>query len=361
LALAAGLLITAGPLFSQPAQAQQSWQVLVSIGEDSQLARFELDPKTGKLTPRETIAVPGSPGALVLSTKQPRLYVALRNKNSVADYSLGSEPGDLELLNTTPVVENPVYLALDRNERFLLTSYYGKHKLAIYPLNGSFQVGETATEVLDTEKNPHSLQIDRSNRFLYVPNTGADSVLQYAFDAATGKLQPLDPPKVMFPTKTGPRHFYFHPQLPFVYFVNEHGSSVTACRQDSAQGTLSVLQTITTLPPDFTGKNFCAHIEITPDGKYLYASNRGHNSLAMYRIDAKSGELTSLGQQATEAIPRAFNLDPRGQYLIAAGQASHKLEVFRVDSETGTLRSLEIVPVGRGPAWVSIFAWPRSR
>jgi 6-phosphogluconolactonase len=186
-----------------------------------------------------------------------------------------------------------------------------------------------------------------------VPNTGADKVLQFKFDPATGKLSPNSPAELATGTNTGPRHFWFHPSRNYVYFVNEKGSSVTCCRLDTQAGTLSAFQTIPTLPADFAGNNTCAHIETTPDGKYLYASNRGHDSLAVFSVDPSTGRLTAMGQQPTEKTPRAFAIDPSGRYLFAAGQASNQLASYRIGDD-GRLQPLNVIPIGKGPAWVQI-------
>jgi 6-phosphogluconolactonase len=251
----------------------------------------------------------------------------------------------------TPVVDNPVYLATDKQGRYLLTAYYGAAKAAIYPIKSDGTIGSQSTSLVETDKNPHSIQADPSSKYIFVPNTGADKVLQFKFDATTGKLSPNSPAELATGTGTGPRHFWFHPKANFVYFVNEKGSSVTCCRLDAQSGTLAAFQTISTLPSEFSGNNTCAHIECTPDGKYLYASNRGHDSIACYAVDIATGKLTSLGQQPTEKTPRAFAIDPSGRYLLSAGQGSDRVASYRIGPD-GRLQPLGVYPAGKSPAWV---------
>jgi 6-phosphogluconolactonase len=325
----------------------------LSIGGENRIALYNVNPATGEIAHQADFAAGGAPGALCVDPKQQLLYAAIRTGDSVATLSIDPQTGKLSERGRTSVVSNPVYLATDKQGKHLLTAYYGAHKVAVYPIGGDGVVQSSATAVLETGKNPHSINIDQNNRFVFVPNTGADKVLQYRFDAASGKLSPNTPAEVHLGEGTGPRHFFFHPAKPWVYFVNEKGSSVTSTRLDSSPGTLEPFQTISTLPSDFSGNNTCAHIEITPDGKFLYASNRGHDSLACYSIDADSGRLTMLGNVATEKTPRAFNLDPSGKLLYAAGQASGKLASYRVQSD-GLLKPLQTYEVGKGPAWVLI-------
>lgn len=326
--------------------------VYISVGEDKKIAIYQMDTTSGALTPAGELQLEGAPGSLAIDPKHKFLYAAVRSKGTVQTLAIDRQTGGLSPQGTAPVVDNPVYLMVDRGGKYLLTSYYGAAKAAIYPIDRSGTVNSSASAIATTDKNPHSIMVDPSNRFVFVPNTGADKVLQYKFDASAGTLTPNTPPEVAIGPKTGPRHFYFHPTASRVYFVNETGSSVTACELDATSGTLKTLQTISTLPDKFDGKNTCAHIEITPSGKYLYASNRGHDSIACFSIDATSGQLTSLGQQATEATPRAFTIDPTGNFLYAAGQASGKLAAYRIDQATGQLKPLTTYTVGKGPAWV---------
>lgn len=335
---------------SSMAAAAERTFVLISAGGDNQIQTFELDASP---TLVRKLDLPGAPGAMTFDAKRNRLYVAVRSKNSVAAFAVEQPGAKLKLLGMTTVIDNPVYLATDKEGRYLLTAYYGAAKAAIYPIHADGTVGGEPTSVVATDKNPHSIQADPSNRFVFVPNTGADKVLQFRFDAASGKITPNEPAELQTGANTGPRHFWFHPQADFVYFVNEKGSSVTCCRLDKSKGTLAAFQTITTLPADFKGNNTCAHIETTPDGKYLYASNRGHDSLAIFAINAETGMLTALGHQPTEKTPRAFAIHPSGTYLIAAGQGSNQMATYKI-GPNGLLQPAAVTPTGKSPAWVQI-------
>ena len=200
------------------------------------------------------------------------------------------------------------------------------------------------------------MQTDLSNRFAFVPHIadkGPNLIFQFKFDQGTGRLTPNSPPRLT-PADAGPRHYCFHPSKDILYFTNEQGSSVTAYNLDSSAGTLSAFQTVSTLPNDYEGENSCAQIQISPSGRFLYAPNRGHDTIAGFSVDASTGELTPVGHTPAEAVPRAFTLDPGGNFLYAAGLESGRLASYRIDRETGGLEPLETHTVGQGPMWVLI-------
>lgn len=332
--------------------------VYVSVGDEKKLATYAMDPDSGELTPSEMIALGGAPGSLGVDEDQRNLYAALRSNMSIQGLAINSKSGALTSQETIKAVENPVYVIPDINRRYLLTAYYGADKIAFYPINENGTLKAEASQIVATGRNPHSIRMDPSNRFVFVPNTGADTILQFKFDSEKGTVTPNDPPSIRTETGAGPRHFTFHPNGKFVYVVNEKNSSTTAYSFDESKGTLETLQTLPTLPADFTGKNTCADIEITPDGKYLYSSNRGHDSLAGYQIDPTTGRMTSIGHTPTEKTPREFAIDPSGKFVFSCGQASGKMIAYRLDSATGKLNPLKTYDVGKGPAWVLVLRFP---
>lgn len=322
----------------------------VSIGGEKQIAIYHMNPESGALKEQSRVTVGGAPGSLALHPSKKYMYAAVRSKGTVATLKVDPKTGGLKKIGSTKVVTNPVYIAVDKTGKYLLTAYYGAAKVAVYPIGDDGVVKDKATVVLSTGKNPHSILIDKANKHVYVPNTGADQILQFAFNESNGKLIPLKPAVVKTAKVTGPRHFYFHPSKPFAYACNEKASSVTAFAI-SKSGTLKAIHTVTTLPSDFKGRNSNADIEITPNGKFLYASNRGHDSLAMYAIDQKTGRIKPLGQVKTEKTPREFNIDPTGRFVYSAGQRSGRMISYAIQND-GTLKPLKTYKVGRGPAWV---------
>ncbi|MEX2080383.1 MAG: beta-propeller fold lactonase family protein, partial [Dehalococcoidia bacterium] len=210
-------------------------------------------------------------------------------------------------------------------------------------------------DTIETGKKAHSIQTDPANRFAFVPHVGElNKVEQFRFDPAAGTLAHNTPPHMPAGEGQGPRHMQFHPGGKWACFVNEQGKSVTLCDYDSAKGTMKQRQTLPTVPPDWDlSKGSCADIHISADGKFVYASNRGHDSLAVFSIDEAAGKLTSLGQTPTEKTPRSFCIMPAGEkFVVSAGQDSHRLIVYRRDAGTGSLTPLKTYDCGKGPGWV---------
>ena len=239
----------------------------------------------------------------------------------------------------------------------MLSSYYEGGKAAVHSLGDNGVVSGPAIEWLDTAHGAHSFQTDPSNRFSFVPHIadkGPNEIFQFRFNERTGRLTPNSPARVSPDRELGPRHFCFHPHLSLLYFSDEQGSSVTSYRLDSSVGTLTPIRTVSTLPDDYSGRNSCSQIQITPSGKYLYAPNRGHNSIACFAVDVDTGELTSIGQVPTEPVPRAFSLDPEGTFLFAAGLESGRLASYKIDGDSGKLAPLQTYDVGQKPMWVLI-------
>jgi 6-phosphogluconolactonase len=311
------------PVTAEAVAEEMMDNVYVSLGNARRIVHFHLDRQTGRLTRKSDLEVPGTPGSQVARLDRRQLYVAMRSIKSVSRLLIDPQSGALTLDGTTPVAENPVYLYLDRPGRHLLMSSYSGNLAAIYPLDERGVMTATPTMVLETERNPHSIMLDPSGRYGYIPNTGSDSIWQLHYDQEKGVLTPNDPDRLATEGGAGPRHFYFHPTLSVVYFVNETNSSVTAFRLDADTGKLEKLQSLSTLPEGYQDKanNTCADIEVTPCGRFLYASNRGHDSLAGYAIDSESGKLTILGRSRPSRHPF---VQYRSQWSIPARGRSRK-------------------------------------
>jgi len=325
--------------------------VYVSFAGETRLARFRQDPETGELTPRPSVALPGHAGALMTNRSRSHLFVALREEGRLCSFSLaGPEP---ELLSNIPAGEDPAYIALDRAERFLLTAYYVSNKVTVHALDPEGRLSAEPVQSLATDRCAHGILADRSNRFVYVPHTAANAIFQFRFDARRGLLTPNEPPVLQRPEQTGPRHLVFHPRLPVVYVNNEQESSVSWYAWEDGVGTLRLLGTRPTLPAGEQVANSTADLELHPDGLTLYCANRGHNSLARFSVDKGTGALTPLGHQATEAVPREFNVTPDGRFLYVAGEGSGKLAAYRI-GEQGRLAPLATYEAGRQPFWVLV-------
>ena len=242
----------------------------------------------------------------------------------------------------------------NKTGRYLFSAYYGEGAVAINAIDKNGAVLAPHRQWIPTDEHAHCFFPDPSNRYLFVPHTmPVNAIYQFTFDETTGELAANEVVKVDAVYGEGPRHYEFHPSLDVVYVANENGSSVTVYDFNPDEGTLAPRQTLSTLPEGFTERNTCAQIHIHPSGKFLYISNRGHNSIAGYAVQ-DDGSLTSLGQTPTEPIPRPFNLDPEGNFLFAAGQKSDKMAGYRIDTETGGLTPLKVYDVGDQPMWIMI-------
>lgn len=325
--------------------------VYVSFSGERRIARFTQNPETGRLTAIASTAIPGHAGSLVIDPNQEFLFAALREEGRLASFRFDGT--DLKLVSDVSAGDDPAYIATDRSGKFLLTAYYISNKVTVHSIGENGELSGTPLQSIPTAPNAHGINSDASNQFVFVPHTSANSIFQFRFDAKTGHLTPNQPPVLQREKSTGPRHLVFHPRLPIVYVDNEQQSSVSWYGLDQKQGTLKLLGTESTLPPDFKGVNSNADIEIHPSGKFIYCSNRGHDSLAMFAVDEQTGALTSLGQMPTESTPREFNITRSGKFLYAAGESSGKLAGFHILPD-GRLQRFATYRAGKEPFWVLI-------
>ena len=342
--------------------------VYVGNADSQDISVLELKPN-GDITPVETVAVPGptKPGGslpLAISPEKHRLYAALRNEPyTVVTFDIDPKTGRLKLVGPGPLADSMAYITIDRTGRFLLGASYGGNKVTVNAI-GPDGVVAPAQEVVDTLPNAHAIIFDPTNRYVLHTSLGGDVVYQQKFEARTGKLSPNDPPTVSVKAKGGPRHLIFSPDKKFVYLLNELDAAIYVFPWDAATGTLGrETQVASALPKDADGKAleikpWAADIHLTPDGKYLYASERTSSTLAAFRVDAKTGALTGIGSFATEKQPRGFAIDPTGRYLLAVGQMSNSMTSYAIDKKTGVLSKLKQIPMGRNPNWVEIVALP---
>jgi 6-phosphogluconolactonase len=268
---------------------------------------------------------------------------------AVSAFAVDRRRAELRLLNREPSHGGaPCYVTIDRTGRFALVANYSGGSVSVLPLGRDGRLG-AATDLsrhsgsgpnAERQQAPHAhcIVLDPLNRYAFAADLGADRLVCYRFDARRGKLAPAAEPWVKTAPGAGPRHFAFHPGGKLAYLVNELDSSVTALSYDGTRGRLRPFQTIGTLPADYSGENTCADIHVSPSGRFLYVSNRGHDSLACYAIARRGGRLSLIEHVSTRGrTPRNFAIDPTGRFLLAANQNSHNIVVFRLDSRTGRL------------------------
>jgi len=280
------------------------------------------------------------------------LYSAHGDGTEVLAYRIDAATGRLNLLSRQPTRgTNGVHLSIDGTGRFLALANYASGTLVALPINadGSLApVSDIATltgtpgphRTEQTISHPHQCPFDPSGHVIVVPDKGFDRVFAFRLDATSGKLVPGDPPSVAARSGAAPRHVDFHPTRPFVYVINELDSTITVYAFDAEKGGLKPLQIVPSLPSTYTGNNSGAEIWVAPSGRFVYGSNRGHDSIAIFAIDGQTGMLTAVGWEPTQGhTPRFFGLDPTGTELYAANQNSDTVVVFRVDPATGKLKA----------------------
>ncbi|MGK3990057.1 lactonase family protein [Sorangium sp. So ce136] len=338
---------------------QTTTYVYVSSAESREISVLRLDTADGSLAPVQTVGVESQAGPLAVSPDQRFLYIALRSEpHAVQSFALDAASGRLKPLSAAPLPDSMAHLVTDRSGRHLFGASYGGHKISISPIGSDGTVGEPAA-VLPTGQHAHATLVAPSNRHVFVTTLGSDAVMQWRFDAATGRLTPSDPPTLPVRPRAGPRHLVFSPDGRFVYLLNELDASVEVLAFDAGRGTLSAVQSLSTLPEGFSGKPWAADVHLTLDGRFLYTSERTSSTLAGFRVDAQTGRLSLVSHTPTEQQPRGFHIDPSGRWLVAAGQLSHALRVHAIDRASGRLDGSRSHPVGRSPHWVEILSFPR--
>ncbi len=339
----------------------------VGLQDADKIAVFSIDD-SGKLSKEGEVSAVGGPSVMAVSPDRQMLYVGQRAGPAIIAFAIAPKTGELRAAGAATQRHAPTFLAPDRTGRFLLVAYYQGGGAAVFRLAGDGTLGAPSQEWLATAIGAHAIATDRSNRFAYVPHiariqdnvleppkniAGPNTIMQFRFDAESGSLSANSPAQVAQGDLVGPRHYCFHPTLDLVYFSNEQGCSVTLYQINSSDGTLAPLQTISTLPAGFDARNTCSQIHLTPSGRFLYVGNRGHNSIAGFRVAPGAGLLMPAGHVATEPVPSAFCLDPEGKFLFAAGTASGRLASYGIDAENGALTPLAIDDLGPRPAAVA--------
>ncbi len=333
--------------------AREQSVVLVSLTGDEAIKLYDLDPQSGALALRATSPAHGPSGALFLHPSRPVLYDAHVGAATLASFHLNAASGVLTLINKVDTgLETPAHLITDRAGRFLLTAYYTGGGITVHRLGDDGAIGDLVQRI-DTGPKAHAVLLTEDERFVFVPHVCPNNkTSQFRFDARTGQLAPNDPAELAPPAgEPGPRHLCFRPRGDVAYIVNEQGNTVTTHRFDPERGTLSIFQDVSTLPADYADGGNTAHVEVHPNGQWCYASNRGHDSIVGYRLDAE-GALSPFGHYPVPASPRSFNIDPTGEYLYCAGEAADRMTCYRVDAASGALQASADYEVGQQPFWV---------
>lgn len=310
---------------------------------------------SGKLELAGEPAPSENPSFLALDPKATHLYATNESADldgqrggALSSFAIDGEAGTLTFLNRQPSEGlTPLHLGVDGSGRFLLAANYHSGSVSVHALQPDGSIGRLTDLVqhsgsgADPERqegpHAHSVTLGPSNRFAYVADLGMDKIMVYLFDSTAGKLVPHGVPWARLPDGSGPRHFSIHPNERYAYVVGELDSTVTLLSYDTGSGSLRAVQSVSALPPGWSGVSVGADLHIHPSGRFLYSSNRGHDSITVFAIEEHSGTLRAIDWTPTGKTPRNFAIDPTGSYLVAANQESDTVVSYRIDRDTGRL------------------------
>ncbi len=360
--LAAAVLVSCGggtEPAAEKAAAKDEYFVYIGTytkGDSEGIYAYRFDAASGRLSSLGAVAKIREPSFLAIHPNSRFLYAASEiddfdadKSGSVSAFEIDRESGGLTPLNTVSSKGAwPCHLNVDQTGKILAIANYLSGTVATISLGDDGKLGSVAAAIQNSgssvhpsrQQGPHSHSVNFSpdNRYLISSDLGLDQVLVFRVDPESGALEANDPAFAKINPGGGPRHFAFHPSGKYGYVNNEMQSTVTAFNWDAGEGSLREIQTISTLPEDFTERNSTAEIEVHPSGKFLYGSNRGHDSIAVFAIDEADGKLTAVERVSTQGkTPRSFAIDPTGQFLFAVNQNTNNLVLFRIDQQTGRL------------------------
>jgi len=343
--------------------------VYVSNADDGDIDGYALDQATGALTPLGKTRAGPKVMPMTLSPDKRHLYAVIRSEPfTVLTYAIDPASGALRQEATAPLPDSMAYVSTDAAGRVLFTASYGGDKVAVSPIDADGLVKAEASQVIPTGKNAHAIRADRSNRYVYATNLGSDQIVQFRFDAATGKLTPNDPPVVKVAAGDGPRHPVLSPDDKHLYVLCELSGNVLHFAVDPDKGTLTLLDSTGTVPAEAglvpgtppgapagdKPKIWAADIQATPDGRFLYATERTTSRIALLSVDPDTGKPAYVTNYPTETQPRGIRIDASGTWLVASGEKSDRLAVYRIDKTSGDLTPVGRYPVGRDANWVEI-------
>lgn len=353
-------IVTLAALSTSPAAAAKEWLVYVGTytagtSTSKGIQALRLDRATGALTGLTLAAETENPSFLALHPNGRALYAVNevaqfdgKPGGGVTAFTIGKGGALTKINEQNSGGGGPAHISLNKEGTYAFVANYGGGSVSAYPVAKNGRLGAQTGFVQhegsgtdpkrQTRPHAHSINVDPSGRFAIAADLGLDKLFVYKFDKAKGTLSPNEPPFATVAPGSGARHFAFAPNGRFGYAINELKSTITVFAWDAAKGTLTEVQTLSTLPEGYTGESFTADVQVHPSGKFVYGSNRGHNSISVFAVDQKTGKLTLSSTQSTGGSwPRHFGIDPAGEFLLAANQRSDSIVVFRIDAGTGAL------------------------
>jgi 6-phosphogluconolactonase len=341
----AGLIFSGIAGFSAAPELSVYFGAFTQTGQSKGIGFAAFNSSTGELSEPVLAAKVFNPNFILCHPNGKFVYaVSEEHGGTVKAFAVSQDGKTLTQLNEQPSGgEYPCHLTIDRAGKNLFVANYSGGSVAMLPINADGSV-VAATSVMKhhavqtSPPRPHNVHLSPDERFLFVTDLGLDMIKVYRVELDSASLTPYNSADVALKQKSGPRHFTFHPNGKSAYVIAEHDSTITRFDYNDQTGKLSPVQTVSTLPPEYNGKNWCAEIKVRPDGKFLYGSNRGHNSIAIFRIDQTTGALTAAGHQgAGISTPRHFNIDDSGQYCLVANQTGNNVSLYKIDNQSGQL------------------------
>lgn len=326
-----------------------------NTGKSEGIYGYRMDPATGTLT-RFNSFNSRNPSFLAIDRSKRYLYAVNelgeflgKPSGGVSAFAIDPATGNLRLLNEQASEgADPCHLTIDRKRKTLLVANYTGGSIAALPIRSDGTLGmaidvkqHEGSSIKEQQKGPHAhcIILDATERYALAADLGIDKVMIYRFDPLTGKLTPGKQASAELQAGAGPRHLTLHPNGKYLYVINELDSTLTVLKYSPATGTLDAIETVSTLPSDFSGVSYCADVHVHPSGKFLYGSNRGHNSIVVFQIDPRTGKLTQVEHVSTEGKwPRNFTIDPTGRFLLVANQHTDNVVTFSIDPQTGRLK-----------------------
>ena len=328
--------------------------LLVSLPDEKHLAVYDINNKTGELTHLRNHKTEADPGPMSVSQDGSTLFLSLRTVGQLASYGIQSGTSELEHISTIEVDQDPAYHWQDHSGQWLITAYYHTGRVSVHQVDSTGRLSQKSSFFGETALNAHGVAATNDNRFVYIPHTGPNKIFQFEFDAQNGHLTLLENGVLTSKEFTGPRHLASHPTKPWLYGDYEQGNKAVfyKIRPD---GLLQTIQTISSVPDDWPDRQGAtARMTLSKDGNFMYVANRGHNSLACFKVHPKTGELSRVGIYPTEPNPRSFVISPNGKWLYAGGQDSGKLAIFARNRRTGVLVRTGTVETGKRPWWLQV-------
>ncbi|MFJ5367261.1 lactonase family protein [Pectobacterium punjabense] len=366
-------LLPAAALWSMSAKAVTA--VYVSAAGDGAIDAYTLNMQSGELTAIGKSAAGAKVMPLAVSPDKSHLYAATRGiPYSAVSYNINAKSGVLSPLGKAELPDSMAYISTDLTGKWLFSASYGGNKIAVNGIDNEGKVNASAVTVVSTGEKAHSIIADRKNRFVFASNLGSDQIVQFRFDAKTGTLTPNEPAEIKLPEGNGPRHLVLSPDNKTLYVSSELSGKVARLALDEKTGQLTLLDYTDTIPaeagmragtsaPDKNNADgrpqiWSADLRLTPNGKFLYISERTKSTITLLRVEPKTGQLKYITRYPTETQPRGIQIDPSGQFLIASGEKSTSLSVYRINQDNGDLVRVGRYPTGKGANWVEIVKLP---